>query len=54
MSKVPRDVLLEAQRLKSWTNSEDAKELLTVVENRKILEVGCRTGRIIEDCLRIC
>lgn len=49
MSKVPKHIVVEAQRLESWDNSEDVKELLTVIENGDILEVGCGTGRIIEE-----
>lgn len=50
MPRVVKSLLLEAQRLEGWDSSDDVKELLSVIKNGKILEIGCGTGRIIE-CL---
>ena len=39
----------EAKRLEEWDNTPDIQELLKEVSNGNILEIGCGTGRIIED-----
>lgn len=49
MSNFVKDLLLEAKRLEGWDNSEDVKGLLSVIKDGKILEVGCGTGKIIEE-----
>ena len=49
MTAVSRERVLTAQRLESWDNNADVKELLSVMTEGRILEIGCGTGRIIED-----
>lgn len=39
----------EARRLEEWDNTPDIQELLSVLSDGDILEIGCGTGRIIED-----
>ena len=39
----------EAERLEKWNNSKDIEELLKLIKGGTILEIGCGTGRIIED-----
>jgi SAM-dependent methyltransferase len=42
-------ILLEAQRLERWDNTEDINEILSVIREGTILEVGCGTGKIIKE-----
>jgi len=40
---------LEAKRLEEWDNTPDVIELLDVIKNGDILEIGTGTGKIIEE-----
>ena len=46
------NIELEAKRLEEWDNSPDILELLTVIGEGDILEVGTGTGKIIEELSR--
>ena len=43
------NIELEARRLEEWDNTPDVLELLDVVSNGDILEIGTGTGKIIEE-----
>lgn len=47
--KISKKDKLEASRLESWDNTKDVLELLSILKNGNILEIGCGTGKIIED-----
>jgi ubiquinone/menaquinone biosynthesis C-methylase UbiE len=49
MTSVSREQVLTAQRLENWDNTADVNELLSVIPEGRILEIGCGTGRIFED-----
>ncbi len=46
--KLNNKILLEAKRLDKWDNTADVKELLNMLNEGIILEIGCGTGTIIE------
>ena len=39
----------EARRREEWDNTPDIQELLSVLSDGDILEMGCGTGKIIEE-----
>lgn len=49
MSTVSNRIRREAERLEKWDNSKDISELLSVISEGDILELGCGTGKIIEE-----